>query len=108
MAPEAEEQDSGDGSEDAAHNRTGNGTAESESEGEEDEEDEEEEPRLGYASLTRSLGPVYRNGDATSAFLVAGDKMVRSVVTYADRCVRVSLEARLLNVYRSLALTMEI
>ena len=45
---------------------------------EEEEEDDEEddEPRLKYASLTKSQGPVYRNGDATSAFLVAGDKMV--------------------------------
>lgn len=41
-----------------------------------EEEDEEEEPRLKYASLTEHLKPVYRNGDASSAFLVAGDKMV--------------------------------
>ena len=41
-----------------------------------DDEDEEEEPRLEYASMTRKLAPVYRNGDATSSFLVAGDKMV--------------------------------
>lgn len=44
---------------------------------EEDEDEEEDEPRLKYTSLTRNLGPLYRNGDATSAFLVAGDKMVR-------------------------------
>lgn len=43
---------------------------------EEEEEEEDEEPRLKYASLTRHLKPFYRNGDATSAFLVAGDKMV--------------------------------
>jgi hypothetical protein len=43
----------------------------------EEEEDEDEEPKLKYARLTQHLGPVYRNGDATSAFLVAGDKMVR-------------------------------
>jgi hypothetical protein len=44
---------------------------------EEDEEDEEdEEPKLKYARLTPHLGSVYRNGDATSSFLVAGDKMV--------------------------------
>lgn len=49
-----------------------------ENEEEEDDEDEEdEEPKLKYASLTKSQGPVYRNGDAASAFLVAGDKMVR-------------------------------
>ncbi|TVY81948.1 Vacuolar protein sorting-associated protein 41-like protein [Lachnellula suecica] len=42
---------------------------------EDDDEGEEEEPKLKYARLTSHLGPVYRNGDATSAFLVAGDKM---------------------------------
>ena len=42
----------------------------------EEEEEEEEEPRLKYEPLTKHLKPVYRNGDATSAFLVAGDKMV--------------------------------
>ena len=44
---------------------------------EEDEDEEEDEPRLKYTSLTKNLRPLYRNGDATSAFLVAGDKMVR-------------------------------
>ncbi|KAK1025303.1 Vacuolar protein sorting-associated protein 41, partial [Friedmanniomyces endolithicus] len=44
---------------------------------EENEEDEEdEEPKLKYAKLTGSLTGVYRNGDSTSAFAVAGDKMV--------------------------------
>ncbi|KAK3306201.1 uncharacterized protein B0T15DRAFT_534655 [Chaetomium strumarium] len=43
---------------------------------EDDEEEEDEEPKLKYARLTQHLGPVYRNGDATSAFLVAGDKMI--------------------------------
>ncbi|KAI4117083.1 MAG: hypothetical protein LQ345_002603 [Seirophora villosa] len=42
----------------------------------EEEEEEEDEPRLKYASLTRHLKPVYRNGDSTSAFIVGGDKMV--------------------------------
>lgn len=42
----------------------------------EDEDEEDEEPRLKYAPLTRNLGTVYRNGDATSAFLVAGDKLI--------------------------------
>jgi vacuolar protein sorting-associated protein 41 len=48
--------------------------------GNEDDDDEEveddEEPRLKYVRLTGSLGSVYRNGDATSSILVAGDKMV--------------------------------
>ena len=42
----------------------------------EDEEEEEEEPRLKYAPLTKNLTLLYRNGDASSAFLVAADKMV--------------------------------
>lgn len=44
----------------------------------EDDDEEDEEPRLKYARLTQSLSGLYRNGDATSAFLVGGDKMVRS------------------------------
>lgn len=44
-----------------------------------DDEEEEEEPRLKYAPLTRNLTSLYRNGDASSAFLVAGDKMVGSI-----------------------------
>jgi hypothetical protein len=46
-------------------------------ESDDDEDDTEDEPKLKYTRLTSSLGPVYRNGDATSAFMVAGDKMVR-------------------------------
>ena len=49
---------------------------ESDVEEEDDDEGEDEEPKLKYARLTAHLLPVYRNGDATSAFLVAGDKMV--------------------------------
>ncbi|CAK7214148.1 Vacuolar protein sorting-associated protein 41 [Sporothrix eucalyptigena] len=50
---------------------------EDEEDDEDDEDDEEdEEPRLKYARLTHNLGGLYRNGDATSAFLVSGDKMV--------------------------------
>lgn len=41
-----------------------------------EEDEEDEEPRLKYAYLTKHLGSVYRNGDATSSFLTAGDKMV--------------------------------
>lgn len=41
-----------------------------------DDDDADEEPKLKYSRLTSSLGPVYRNGDATSSFFVAGDKMV--------------------------------
>ncbi|KAF2835819.1 hypothetical protein M501DRAFT_997488 [Patellaria atrata CBS 101060] len=48
----------------------------SEEDEEEDDEEEDEEPKLKYSVLTSSLGSVYRNGDATSSFLVAGDKMI--------------------------------
>lgn len=42
----------------------------------EEEDEEDEEPKLKYARLTSHLGAVYRNADATSTFMVAGDKMV--------------------------------
>ena len=80
MATGAEGTKQKDGMDDKLQNGASHGRIEreSEEEEEEDEEDEEdEEPRLKYASLTRNLGSVYRNGDATSAFLVAGDKMVK-------------------------------
>lgn len=43
---------------------------------ESDEDEEDEEPRLKYARMTQHLGGLYRNADATSSFLVSGDKMV--------------------------------
>lgn len=54
----------------------GNDSEEEDDNNDEDEEEEEEEPRLKYANLTRNLTPLYRNGDATSTFLVSGDKMI--------------------------------
>lgn len=45
-------------------------------ENESEDEDEEEEPRLKYATLTKSVSSLYRNGDASSAVLVAGYKMI--------------------------------
>lgn len=50
--------------------------ADDDAEEEDDEDDEDEEPSLKISRLTPHLNAVYRNGDATSAFLVAGDKMV--------------------------------
>ena len=41
------------------------------------EEEDDEEPRLKYTRLTKSLGGVYRNGDAVSTSVVFGDRMVR-------------------------------
>lgn len=52
--------------------------AEESEEESDDEEEDEDEPKLKYARLTSHLAPVYRNGDATSCFMVAGDKMVGS------------------------------
>jgi len=52
------------------------GEEEGEESEEESEDEDDDEPKLKYARLTSHLGPVYRNGDATSTFLVAGDKMV--------------------------------
>jgi phosphopantothenoylcysteine synthetase/decarboxylase len=59
--------------------RQGKESAQHDSDEDDDDDDEvEEEPKLKYSRLTRDLGPVYRNGDATATFMVAGDKMVRS------------------------------
>lgn len=52
-----------------------------------EEEDADEEPKLKYTRLTSSLGAVYRNGDATSTFMVAGDKMVRRMHPLAPRAI---------------------
>jgi hypothetical protein len=52
---------------------------EEEDDDDDDDDDDDEEPKLKYARLTQHMNGVYRNGDATSAFLVAGDKMVSSV-----------------------------
>lgn len=73
--------DEGDRDTDAVQSDSDDAEDDEEEEDDEDdegeEEEEEEEPKLKYARLTSYLAPVYRNGDATSAFLVAGDKMVR-------------------------------
>ncbi len=88
MAPEAEELDQEDGMDDKAPKNASNGKLQPEKEEEDDEEEEdEEEPRLKYAILTQNLKPVYRNGDATSTFLAAGDKMVRCA-DWALRIIR--------------------
>ncbi|KAF8446545.1 hypothetical protein BGX38DRAFT_1041722, partial [Terfezia claveryi] len=41
-----------------------------------DEDEEDDEPKLKYTRLTKSLGGVYRNGDAVSCTWVGGDKMI--------------------------------
>ncbi|POS73765.1 hypothetical protein DHEL01_v207838 [Diaporthe helianthi] len=64
-----------DGSEEE-NEEDGQESSESEEGDEDEDEDEDEEPRLKYARLTQHLSGVYKNADATSSFLVAGDKMV--------------------------------
>lgn len=84
MAPDSGDIEEDDNVEDGLSSKASNGkmqashqdqSPESE-EDQEEEEEEDEEPRLKYASVTKHMKPVYRNGDATSAFLVGGDKMV--------------------------------
>lgn len=80
MAPEAEDAGQEDDLEDKALSKKSNGKMQASQEDHSsettEEEEEDEEPQLKYASLTKHLKPVYRNGDATSAFVVGGDKMV--------------------------------
>ena len=52
------------------------GLEEEDDDDDDDDDNEVEEPKLKYARLTEYLSGVYRNGDATSTFLVSGDKMV--------------------------------
>ena len=82
------------------HAEPTNDEGENEEEDEEEEEgEEEEEPRLKYANITKHLGPLHRNGDASSAFLVSGDKMI--VATHNGNIHVLSLPAfRLLKYYR--------
>ncbi|KAI9807969.1 MAG: hypothetical protein M1825_005276 [Sarcosagium campestre] len=63
-------------SDDDDEEETGDETDADNDEEEEGDEEEEDEPEVKYARLTSRLGGVYRNGDATSAFLVSGDKMI--------------------------------
>lgn len=69
---------------------TGEDEGDDDGEEDEDEEEEDEEPKLKYARLTQHMGAAYRNGDATSAFLVAGDKMI--VGTHNGNIVRMCHE----------------
>lgn len=57
-------------------------------EDEDDDDEEDEEPKLKYDRLTSVLGSVYRNGDATSSFVVGGDKMVCSECAMPPRLLR--------------------
>lgn len=72
-----EEEDGDDEDEDEEEEEEDEDDDDNEEEEEEEEEEDDEEPLLKSTRLTQHLGAVYRNGDATSACLVAGDKMVR-------------------------------
>ena len=88
MAPAVEDTEQDDDVDSKAAKPPENGHPARESDEEDDgddEEEEEEEPRLEYASMTKKLTAIYRNGDATSTFLVAGDKMVRLFWRYTHR-----------------------
>jgi len=83
-----EEESSRDDTESLEDDESGSSTEEDEEDDEEDEEDDE--PKLKYARLTGHLGAVYRNGDATSAFLVAGDKMSKKSTLIAPHLSQLS------------------
>ena len=78
---EREEDEDGDNKKSITNGSPADQDKDGEDDGSEEEEEEDEEPRLKYSPLTKHLKPVYRNGDATSAFLVAGDKMVTFIAT---------------------------
>lgn len=66
---------------DEEHDGDGDGEGDGEEDDDEEDESDEDEPRLKYTRLTPHLAAVYRNGDMTSSFMVAGDKMVRPDAT---------------------------
>src|SRR5271170_6709578 len=99
----AETEDQGEGQEHSVEESTSHAAdtaddneTEGDAEDEDEEAEEEDEPKLKYARLTGHLGAVYRNGDATSTFLVAGDKMV---------CLESSRQIGVLMLHSSLAHT---
>lgn len=74
-APDHETHESEE-SDDDPDDGEGEEIAEDDDDDDDETDDEEDEPKLKYARLTQHLSAVYRNGDMTSAFLVAGDKMI--------------------------------
>jgi hypothetical protein len=78
MAAEATEDEPRTPSRDQPHLEKvdSNGKESVQEDSDDDEDAEDEEPKLKYNRLTSNLLPLYRNGDATSTFVVAGDKMV--------------------------------
>lgn len=79
IAQDSEESDdSGEGEEIAEQD-------DSDDDDDDETDDEDDEPKLKYARLTQHLNAVYRQ-DMTTAFLVAGDKMI--IGTDAGNIVR--------------------
>jgi hypothetical protein len=81
MAAEATEEEPRTPARDQSHLQkvasNGKDSVEQDSDSDDDgESDSDSEPVLKYSRLTSHLLPLYRNGDATSSFMVAGDKMV--------------------------------
>ncbi|QGA13154.1 hypothetical protein EYB26_000801 [Talaromyces marneffei] len=76
--PDAREQDDSadDDDEEEEEDEDEDDEEEDDDEEEEEEEEEDEEPRLKYVYLTKCLPSLYRTGDATSALLVGGDRMI--------------------------------
>lgn len=73
---EEEDEDGGDENSIEDHDDEEDEDDDDDDDDDEEDEDEDEEPKLKYARLTQHMSAVYRNGDATSAFVVAGDKMM--------------------------------
>jgi hypothetical protein len=65
----------------------GDGDGDDDDDDDEDADDDgpNDEPKLKYTRLTSSLGAVYRSGDSTSSFMVAGDKMVGHSLVWSSR-----------------------
>lgn len=78
--------EAGNGTDAAQHVDDHDAERDDDEEDDDEDDDADEEPKLKYSRLTSSLGPVYRNGDATSSFLVAGDKMVWFSLKLHESC----------------------
>lgn len=81
----AEEGDGGDDGDNDGENGVEESDSEDEDEDDDDDDDEEEEePHFKLFSLTKDVPSLYRRNDATSCFLTAGDKMVRTMFSASN------------------------
>ncbi|KFA62023.1 hypothetical protein S40285_02146, partial [Stachybotrys chlorohalonatus IBT 40285] len=72
----AQDDEDGGGEEEDEDEEDDEDDEEDDEDDDDDDDDDDDEPRLKYTRLTQHLGSVYRNGDATSTFFVASDKMI--------------------------------